>query len=780
MSATVSTRPTQPAAMPGEAIRELSDLHVGDVPVAGGKGANLGELRSAGFPVPDGFVVTAPAFLSAMEAAGLRAELIATVQEAATADGDRMEELATAARDSIRRAGVPDALAEQIRAAAGRLAEREQAAELRVAVRSSATAEDTADASFAGMNASFTNVLPVDLIDRVLDCWVSLYGDRVVAYRAERGLTDEPAIAAIVQVMRPADRAGVMFTSGDGRSAPTGDVVIEGAFGLGEFVVAGTVEPDTYRVARGAGPLGLAIRDVHVGRKEAALVSDATGQHEERLIGERALARVLTDDEIVQVARIGLDIEHHYGCPQDVEWVFVDGELSVVQSRPITFGGEADEHPVLLRGLGVGPGRASGRVRILTSPKQGKELVDGEVLVAHMTSPDWAPTMRRASAIVTDAGGSTCHAAIVSREFGIPGVVGTGSATADLRAGDVVTVDAASGQVFAGELPGSGRSPSSAPVNVPTFAATVAPLATRIYVNLAVEERAEAVAALPVDGVGLLRGEFLVTQALDGMHPRALIAAGRGQEFVDRMSAALGHIAGAFAPRPVVYRTMDFRTNEFRHLDGGEEFEPHEENPMIGFRGCYRYVQDPETFGLELDALAAARRDHPNLHVMIPFVRTRWELERCLAALDASPLGRDRSLQRWVMAEVPSIVYRIPEYAAMGIDGVSIGSNDLTQLMLGVDRDSEICAELFDAHDDAVTWAITRIIEACKAAGITSSLCGQAPSDSPAFAEFLVRAGIDSISVNPDAVETVRATVGAAEQRMLLEAARAPGRGGAS
>jgi pyruvate,water dikinase len=277
---------------------------------------------------------------------------------------------------------------------------------------------------------------------------------------------------------------------------------------------------------------------------------------------------------------------------------------------------------------------------------------------------------------------------------------------------------------------------------------------------------------MPVDGVGLLRAEFMLTEALGAEHPHRFLAQHGAEDFLNAMTSALLQITHAFAPRPVVYRTMDFRTNEFRNLTGGEDFEPLEENPMIGFRGCYRYIRDPETFALELETIAAVRAAHPNLHIMIPFVRTTWELADCLAAIERSPLAGDRKLQRWVMAEVPSIVYRIPEYAAMGIDGVSIGSNDLTQLMLGVDRDSGICAELFDEHDDAVLWAIAQIITACRASGITSSLCGQAPSNSPRFAEHLVRLGIDSISVNPDAVDTVRSTIAATEKRILLEAAR--------
>jgi pyruvate,water dikinase len=425
----------------------------------------------------------------------------------------------------------------------------------------------------------------------------------------------------------------------------------------------------------------------------------------------------------------------------------------------------------LVRGLGAAPGQGAGPVHIFTSLADASELHDGDVLVTHMTAPDWVPLMRRASAIVTDSGGMTCHAAIVSRELGLPCVVGTGDATQKLRDGEVVTVDATRGVVVEGASHGASTA-AHPPATAPVAAAPVV-TGTKLLVNLSEPSQVERAAALDVDGVGLLRAELMVIEALEGVHPRLLIEQGRGTEFAERMAAALETFAAGFAPRPVTYRTIDFRTNEFRGLEGGERFEPDEANPMIGFRGALRYTRDAEVFQLELEAIRRVwDAGHTNLHVMLPFVRTARELEVCRELVRGSGLLGRRGFELWVMAEVPSVLFNLERYAALGVAGISIGSNDLTQLILGADRDSELVAEVFDERDPAVAEYLRRLIPGARELGLQTSICGQAPSVYPEYAELLVRAGIDAISVNMDVVDRTRRLVAAAERRVLLDAAR--------
>jgi pyruvate,water dikinase len=751
-----------------EYVRSFDDIRVGDVDVAGGKGANLGELLAAGVPVPPGFVITAGAFAVALEAGGVRDELRVAARDVDVDDPAALTSAAQRMQELVHKAGVPDVMREEI------LNRYRSLGADRVAVRSSATAEDSAGTSFAGMNETFTNVSgEEDLLSRVVDCWASLYGARVVAYRATQHIDAEPLLAVVVQKMVPAERSGVLFTT----DPTTGDerhLVVEAAFGLGEVVVSGSVEPDTYVVDK----QGPRLMSVHVGAKAFQIVSGPDGDSRQDLSPEDAGRRVLDDGTVLELAGLGMRIAEHYGAPQDVEWAIVGDETWVVQSRPITTLGsfmldDVTAGDVLVSGLAAAPGVAAGAVRILRDPQEGFRLQPGEVLVAPMTSPDWLPTMRRAAALVTDGGGMTCHAAVVARELRLPCVVGARKATQVLRDGELVTVDGAAGTVLAGGVSAASEPVAAKPPSPVPHADGVEALGTKLYVNLATPDHALEVAGQPVDGVGLLRAEMMLTEALKGTHPRELLARGEAESFVAAMTDALLRITRAFTPRPVIYRSIDFRTNEFRGLVGGDGYEPVENNPMIGYRGCYRYVREPDLFGLELEALARVREETPNLHLMIPFVRTAWELEACLDLVDASPLGRQRGLRRWVMAEVPSVVYRIDDYARLGVDGVSIGSNDLTQLMLGVDRDSDICAELFDESDAAVLAAIRDIISGCRRAGMTSSLCGQAPSNDPDFAAELVAMGITSISVTPDAVDRTRAAIAAAEKRVLVRAALA-------
>ena len=697
-----------------EIVKWFEDLGKADVNKAGGKGANLGELVKAGLPVPGGFVITAQAYLLFTTESGLSQKISHAIEGLDVDDTAALQSKAKEIQDMITNADMPSVIKSEIIKAYEELSKRDSVKAQFVAVRSSATMEDSEQASFAGMNATFLNVHgKEDLIRKVKECWASLYGARVIFYRSKKEFLDEPVIAVVVQKMVNSDKAGVMFTANPSNNN-LASLVIEGAFGLGEVVVGGQVSPDYYEVEKST----LKVKDTRVSHKNFKIIRDDKGQNlEVKLSKKEAEEQVLSEAEVQELANLGLKIEEHYGSPQDTEWAIEGSKIYMVQSRPITTLLKASEETEeegkeLIRGLGASPGRGSGEVRVLASPTQDNGFESGDVLVAEMTTPDWVPLMKKASAIVTDGGGMTCHAAIVSREMGLPCVVGTRNATKVLKDKMLVTVDGTHGIVYEGKLKEKNKSAEEVAMAVMPRPAPLV-TATKLYVNLAMPYEAERIAKEDVDGVGLLRAEFMVIDACDGVHPRQLMEEGKSHQFIDSMVRNLRIFTRAFYPRPVIYRAIDFRTNEFRNLRGGDKYEPVEQNPMIGFRGCYRYVLNPDLFELELKVLAKVREQDKNLHLMIPFVRTLWEFKKCKQLIDKSELADDREMELWVMAEVPSVVYWLEDYVKAGITGVSIGSNDLTQLILGVDRDSEVCAPLYDERDKAVLDAIRQIIGTC-------------------------------------------------------------------
>ena len=632
-------------------MQPLTAIRHGDVSTVGGKGANLGEMIGAGFPVPPGFVLPIDAYRRFYESNRLGPRVAAALRGIDVDDPASLERTATSLRSLILEGHVPDDLADAIHQAYEDLASSQTLCR-RVAVRSSATAEDTAQFSFAGMFESFLNVFGAPaVVDAVKACWASTFSARVLFYRIKQGLPAEMPVAVIVQRMVNSDKSGVMFTS-DPATRDSSHIVIEAAWGLGEAVVQGAVTPDRHVLDKAS----LSVVMTQIARKEFLLAWDSAKQATIRVDlthDPRASAPVLTSGELSTLGELARRAEAHYHAPQDLEFAIEGSTIYLTQSRPITTlqpvdrasatTPDAEAKPVA-HGLGASPGTASGAVRVLMSPSEESAMQAGEVLVTRMTSPDWVPIMRRAAAIVTDAGGMTSHAAIVARELGLPCIVGTHDATRVLVTGTMVTVDGAAGTIRIGRVPPRGETPESAPTKArglmtrPTLIT-----ATKLYVNLAEPERAEEIAARDVDGVGLLRAEFMMVEALDHMHPRAFLAQHSGDEFVRRMAEGLKTFARAFAPRPVIYRAMDFRSNEFRNLTGGADYEPTEANPMIGYRGCRRYVREPDLFALELRALAEVRGEFENLHLMIPFVRTPRELAACTRLIDASPRRRRRA-----------------------------------------------------------------------------------------------------------------------------------------
>lgn len=760
-------------------IKWFEELSRSDVPIAGGKGANLGELTRAGISVPAGFVVTTKGFTEFLEVSGLKGTIRDRISEINVDNTNELEIASQELRTFVLGAEIPAAIVDAIKASYNRLADIVGESDPFVAVRSSATAEDTAETSFAGMNETFLNVRGAEpVVESVKKCWASLYGARVLFYISKQNVPLERlSIAVIVQAMVDADRAGVMFTI-DPVSGSDDTIVIEASFGLGDAVVSGSVNPDHFEVDKST----LDIKKKVISNKAFMdSIGPSGGVVRQELPFEKANSASLSDEDISELARLGKQIEDHYGNPQDIEWAIQKGSMYILQTRPVTAIGRREqrreitkERQIIARGLGASPGIAAGRARILAGIEESDRFRPGDILVTRMTAPDWVPLMRKAAAIVTDEGGSTAHAAIVSRELGIPCIVGTGDASKRIPDGAIITVDAREGMVYKGDVEEI-TSQVSPPTKHPVQQAAQAQITgTKLYVNLGEPNMAREVAAMPVDGVGLLRAEFMILNITNNIHPRKLMQEGRSNELAEKLADGLRTFGEAFNPRPVIYRATDFRSNEYRNMEGGIEFEPTEANPMIGYRGAYRYVNEPDLFELELRALKKARTEYrlENIHLMIPFARTLWEMERVIALVHATGLlsNKPGSMELWVMAEVPSVVYRLEDYAELGITGVSIGSNDLTQLVLGVDRDSEKVAPLFDERDKAVMETMREIIQQCHRLGLSSSICGQAPSIYPEITEKLVRWGVTSVSVNPDVALLTRAIIASAEQKVLLDA----------
>ena len=783
------------------AVLWLEDVDADDVGTVGGKAASLGELIGAGLPVPPGFAVTAGTYRTFIEEAGIDEELFSAV-DVDPEDSAALRAAEERAEELILETPLPEPVREEILDRYRSMGDEDD--EAFVAVRSSATAEDLPDSSFAGQQETFLNVREEALLRRVKECWASLFTQRAIYYRQQRGFPHADVdIAVVVQRMVDAEKSGVMFTSHPSTGEP--QITIEAAWGLGEAVVSGTVSPDNYVYDRERG----AVDDVTVADKKVEMVKDPeTGETVQLDVGEdRRTARVLSDEEIGELVALGERVEDHYGTPQDVEWAIHEGEIYMLQSRPITTiqegesgddadaagtGGETprkstvgdassgqpgaggvpnggEEADVLVDGLGASPGVVSGAVRIVHKLDHLDQVQEGDVMVTEMTMPDMVPAMKRAAGIVTDEGGMTSHAAIISRELGVPAVVGTGNGTRLLEDGQQVTLDGDKGTVRAGVDDEAEPGEEFEPVEAARPETPVKPMtATEVKVNVSIPEAAERAAATGADGVGLLRIEHMVLSL--GKTPEKYIADHGARAYQDELIEGVRRVADEFYPRPVRVRTIDAPTDEFRELEGGEG-EPVEHNPMLGWRGIRRSLDKPDPFRQELAAFARLfDMGYDNLEVMFPLVNDATDVEAITEHMRDA--GIDPETHRWgVMIETPASALQIEELANAGIDFASFGTNDLTQYTLAVDRNNEHVADRFDELHPAVLKLIGDTIETCRELGVDTSICGQAGSKTE-MVEFLVDEGVSSISANIDAVRDVQHEVKRTEQRLLLDSVR--------
>jgi pyruvate,water dikinase len=777
----------------------FDEIGMNDVPCVGGKSASLGEMTEADVPVPYGFTTTAAAYQYFIEEAGLESVLQETLNTLKDPEDTKtLQKVGKKIRKAITEAKMPEKLIREIKKAYKDLTKKYQKTgakgEPYVAIRSSATAEDLPDASFAGQQETYLNIVGADtVVDKVRECFASLFTDRAIYYRIQKGFEHmDVSLAAIVQLMVFSEAAGVMFTL----NVTNGDrdvVQIEASWGLGEYVVQGTVTPDVYYVNKENMDI-----DTVISEKDVMLIRKKKGGVETKDVPEpKKLKQVLTNDQITQLAQYGIAIEDHYGKPMDIEWGLDEktNKLWILQARPETvWAGKklqkekekgiqkqkiTEERNVITTGLSASPGMVAGKARVIMDVTEINKFEKGQILVTEMTAPDWVPAMKKALAIVTNSGGTTCHAAIVSRELGIPCIVATKDATTVIENGQDITVDADNGVVYQGILKEAVKEKEKEGEK-PTVTAEVFPTTgTKVLMNLGDPDLAEKYADLPCDGIGLMREEFIWTTFIHE-HPNYLIEIGEPQKVVDKLAEGFRQVARALHPRPVVLRLSDFKTSEYRDLKGGEKYEPEEESALLGWRGASRYY-DPEyvnAFTLELHAVKKVREEFmlKNLWVMIPFCRTVEECEKVITIMKKEGLERGPDFKIWLMAEIPSNIILADKFSPY-IDGFSVGSNDLTMLILGADRDNGRIAHIFDERNLAVRRAINHLIRVAHEHGKSVSICGQAPSQYPEFTEFLVRSGIDSISVNPDVVKETKRLVARVEQRIILENATGKGIG---
>ncbi len=744
----------------------LSEVGKDDVPLVGGKGANLGELYRNEIPVPNGFIVDGRTFIDFIERTGIKDKIISILEGLDVEDTDELMKASQKVRELIESTPIPEDIAEEIKKAYRQLCE-EEGEEVYVAVRSSATAEDLPDASFAGQQETYLNIKGEDkVVEYVRKCWSSLYTPRAIYYRVRQGFRHEDvSIAVVVQKMVNSEKSGVMFSSHPVTGEPV--VIIEAVWGLGEAIVSGMVSPDHYEFDR----VSRKITKVQVSKKDKAIIREGDETKVIDLPPEKANARVLSDDEIIKLAELAELIEEHYGKPQDIEWAIEKGKIYIVQSRPITTikgkkeeKSEEVEGEVLVRGLGASPGIGVGKVKIILSEKEIGRVEEGDVLVTTMTTPDMVPAMRRASAIVTDEGGMTCHAAIVSRELGVPAVVGTGNATKVLKDGMLVTVDGDKGVVYKGAIKKEKREEAE---RVVTASAPII-TATEVKVNISIPDAAEKAAATGADGVGLFRIEHMVLGLKK--HPMKYIRDGEIDEYVEELYKGMLKVVKAFYPKVVWIRTLDAPTDEFRTMEGGED-EPVEANPMLGFRGIRRDLKEQEHFRAEMKAIKKLIDEgYTNIGIMLPLITRPEEVREAkrIAIEEGIPLDK---IEFGIMVETPAAALIIEDIIKEGIDFISFGTNDLTQYTIAVDRNNENVAYLYDETHPAVMKLIERVIKICKENGVKTSICGQAGSY-PHVVAKLVEMGIDGVSANIDAVQRVRETVARVEKKIILEKLR--------